>query len=248
MTFQLSTQRLTLRAFSPSDAADALSVYGDDRVLRFWTSEPLRTCDEARDWCAEQEAAHERRGYAQWRVAERDGPFAGCVGLQPLETGEIELVYALRPDMWGRGYAREAADAALAFAFGRLRMDEVVAIVRPANDASVRVARAVGMVRKGVGTYFGSAWDRYVIERPLGGGARGRRAVSWEHGFGPGRDASDADSTWSPNPVCRCWRAVQMSSSRWARWRGSPPGACVLVPSRLGVGAWTPGRVRRRAG
>jgi ribosomal-protein-alanine N-acetyltransferase len=161
----LLTPRLSLRPLAPSDAADAFTVYGDERVLLHWTSEPLRREDEARAWCAAQADAHRARGYAQWRVSERDGDFVGCVGLQPLETGEVELVYALRPAMWGLGFAHEAAEAALAYAFGELRLPEVVAIVRPENTASIRVVRAFGMAYTGAGSYFGSSWDRYTIAR-----------------------------------------------------------------------------------
>ena len=57
----------------------------------------------------------------------------------------VEVGYLLAPHRWGRGYATEAARACLAYAFGPLGLDEVWASIRPTNEASLRVARALGM-------------------------------------------------------------------------------------------------------
>ena len=73
----------------------------------------------------------------------------GVVGLRrkggPGRDPEVEIVYSLEPEHWGRGLATEAARAVLDHAFGVLGLPRVVAEVDRANTASVRVAENLGM-------------------------------------------------------------------------------------------------------
>jgi RimJ/RimL family protein N-acetyltransferase len=48
---------------------------------------------------------------------------------------------------WGRGYATEAARAALRYGFGNLGLDEIVAVTVPKNWRSRRVMERLGMSR-----------------------------------------------------------------------------------------------------
>ncbi len=46
---------------------------------------------------------------------------------------------------WGKGYATEAASAVRDFAFGMLGIKRRIAMIDPANLASIRVATKIGM-------------------------------------------------------------------------------------------------------
>lgn len=73
---------------------------------------------------------------------------AGSVNLKgPPVDGRVEVGWELQPAYRGRGYAREAARAVLARAFGAAAVVEVVAMIDPTNAASIAVAEAVGMQR-----------------------------------------------------------------------------------------------------
>lgn len=166
MPLPLYTARLLVRPLTLDDAYDVLDLYGDPLVMHHWNSEPLDTLGEARAWILEQEAAMAARGFAQWHVSDRhSGEFLGCCGLQPLEEREVELVYAFLPRHWGKGYAGEAAEAALALGFGLARLREIVAISRAANTASLRVMEKLDMRSVGTATYFGSDWRKCVLAR-----------------------------------------------------------------------------------
>jgi RimJ/RimL family protein N-acetyltransferase len=58
--------------------------------------------------------------------------------------------------------AREGAAAALAFARERLRRDTVISLIRPANAASVAVARHLGAVRTASIEFYGAPTDVYT--------------------------------------------------------------------------------------
>ena len=48
---------------------------------------------------------------------------------------------------WGHGYATEAARAAMDWSWVTLGAERLISIVHPANEASARVARRLGMER-----------------------------------------------------------------------------------------------------
>ena len=86
-----------------------------------------------------------------WGVWERStGQLVGdCTLFFAEEHGDWELAYGLRRDRWGRGYATEAAQACVRHGFEVLGLGRIVAVVDPANGASVRVLEKCGFVRVG---------------------------------------------------------------------------------------------------
>jgi RimJ/RimL family protein N-acetyltransferase len=84
------------------------------------------------------------------------GTLVGKGGLSTIETaaapgelrGAVQVGWTLRADCWGRGYAREAGDAALALAFGRFALERVYAQTSERNTASWRLMERLGMSRR----------------------------------------------------------------------------------------------------
>ncbi len=163
MPLPLRTARLIIRPLAADDANDVFAVYGDPVVLQFWNSDPLDDPAEAEEWAAAQGALHASRGFAQWHVSETAaGRFVGCLGLQPLQD-EVEILYALVPGAWGRGYATEAALAALEYGLSEIGLERVVGIAREANAASLRVLQKLGMRSLGLAVYWGTRWAKYEL-------------------------------------------------------------------------------------
>jgi len=57
----------------------------------------------------------------------------------------VEIGWRLDPEVWGRGFATEAARAALAHGFSSPALDDVVSIYQPDNESSGRVMARLGM-------------------------------------------------------------------------------------------------------
>ena len=94
-------------------------------------------------------AHHDRHGYGFW-VVDVDGAFAGFTGLNWTEgmpfSPALEIGWRFAPAFWGRGYATEAAGAALAV--GLAEAGTVVAFTAVQNEPSWRVMERISMRRE----------------------------------------------------------------------------------------------------
>ncbi|WP_170130977.1 GNAT family N-acetyltransferase [Deinococcus yavapaiensis] len=153
----LSTARLRLRPFEASDLAALARITRDPDVMRFIgrTGRPLNEEQTARTLRFFQDLWVER-GLGVWAVEERpDARLMGWCGFFPLDgTSDIELAYLLDRSAWGRGFATEAAWAALKWAFGEGRLERVVAVTYPENTPSRRVLEKLGFVNEGLRQYY----------------------------------------------------------------------------------------------
>jgi RimJ/RimL family protein N-acetyltransferase len=174
------TERLVVRNWSIADAAAFFDIYRRWEVARWLGAEPraLETLDEAEArltrW-TELSLGADVTG--RWAVQCReDGRVVGTVLLVPLPDGdgEVEVGWHFHPAAWGKGYATEAARGALDRAF-RHGLDEVLAVVRPDNAASIAVCRRLGMEPSGRTTrYYGTELELFRMRR---GAHRGHGTV-----------------------------------------------------------------------
>jgi ribosomal-protein-alanine N-acetyltransferase len=58
---------------------------------------------------------------------------------------EVEVAYLLAKEYWGQGLGTEAAQAILHYAFEQLNLSRLICMIDPENQASVNVARNIGM-------------------------------------------------------------------------------------------------------
>lgn len=150
MAEQLITDRLVLRPWQTDDAAAALGAYGDAEVARWLTPAMNRVPDEAamelvlQQWVAEDARMVTPAG--RWAVELREnGRLIGGATLLPLPPdAEFEVGWQLHPDAWGHGYATETGLALSRWAFEQ-GIDQVIALMRPANTRAVATVRRIGM-------------------------------------------------------------------------------------------------------
>lgn len=155
----IETERLVGHPVQPSDADLAERLFGDPAVAEWiWPAgrddcEPgPRAPSEAHEILNRFVANWKEDGIGWWLLHTRDGgEFVGEVGLQPAELdGEqvVEIGWTLLSDHWGRGYATEAARAALGFGFDVVGLPEIVAFTMVQNTASLRVMEKLGMTHE----------------------------------------------------------------------------------------------------
>ncbi len=158
MHLHLETERLILRPLG-SDDLGAVHAYLSDPETMTYMGGP-QTRESVVGFLERQRDLHSDNGYGLWAVVERaTGRVVGDAGVValggPPSIAGHRLRYMVNRELWGRGYATEAAEASLDFAFRILRLSEVKAITHPEHRVSQRVLEKIGMAYGGLVPYEG---------------------------------------------------------------------------------------------
>lgn len=165
----IETARLVLRGWRPDDFEPYAAMLADDETTRFITARG-RGLSEKEAWneTVWLVGHWQIRGYGMFVVEERaTGAFLGRVGpLHPPWWPAFEMAWSLAPEARGKGYATEAARAAIGWSFDSFPLDRIVSIIDPRNAASQAVAERLGQRRtEEQFTPFQHACDIWEIRR-----------------------------------------------------------------------------------
>ena len=153
----LTTPRLILREWRDEDLAPLATMTSDPEVMRFFTD--IRPGARSDAWAARARAHFAQHGFGIWAVeAPGVADFIGFVGLSTVPpefpTGAgVEIVWTLDRPFWRRGYALEAARAAIADGFTRLGLGEILAFTATVNLPSRALMERLGMTRDAAGDF-----------------------------------------------------------------------------------------------
>lgn len=161
----LHTERLTLREYRRADF-DAFAEHSTNPVSAAHFAPADRHtawrifCSHAGLWLLD--------GAGWWAVEDtRSGQLVGTVGAFFREQSAVmELGWNTYSAFWGKGYAGEAAAAAMHHALAIRREPKVRALIAPANASSVRVAERLGMLHEGDTEMDGKAIGIYSRAAP----------------------------------------------------------------------------------
>lgn len=147
MSFDLETERLRLREFTLDDADALLAVLGDPVTMQYYPAPFDRA--EVESWIQRNLARYADSGFGLWAMLPKHSDEligdCGCYVREVEGNFEFEMGWHVRRDLWGRGYATEAAQRCMEYAFSSLAAERVIALVRPENLSSCRVAEKIGM-------------------------------------------------------------------------------------------------------
>ncbi len=162
---EIETAHLRLYPPRPEDLAARLAMDRDPEVMRFIRPIP-ENAEAQRAEIRAALAGSPGRG-AFWHVEARAAPgFIGWCGVFPLQdSGLMEIGYRFVRAAWGRGFATEAAAAALDHGFRALALDPIVAVSDPDNAASHRVLCKIGLRAAGTARHYGRELPFFELNR-----------------------------------------------------------------------------------
>lgn len=159
-----TTERLTLRHLTIDDAPFYLQLLNDQSFIDNIGDKKIVDIKSA--------VGHLEQGpiasYAQWGfglnavILKHSATLIGICGL--IVRDELEhpdIGYAFLPDYWGRGFAREAAQAVLADGHGRHQLQVISAITKTGNTASISVLEKLGFTFKAIIDMFDTENNLY---------------------------------------------------------------------------------------
>lgn len=163
----IQTKHLVLRPFTTGDVQPLFEVFSQPGVLQYFPNPQPPAIDRVQRFVDFQLKHWQEYQYGNWVICLPHEPtLIGWAGLQYLpETSETEVGYLLSPLHWGKGCATEAARAAIADGFSRVRLAEIIALVHPDNLASLKVAEKCGMRVAEKKKYWGLEMVRHIIRK-----------------------------------------------------------------------------------
>jgi RimJ/RimL family protein N-acetyltransferase len=150
VTDSISTKRLLLRRWVQSDVVPFSQMNADPKVMHFFPS--VMSPEQSAAFIERIETQFEERDFGLW-VVEVAGKFAGFTGLNVTKFDtpigpHVEIGWRLATWAWGKGYATEAAQAALRVGFEDNDLPEIFSFTSKTNLPSEAVMRRLGMQRR----------------------------------------------------------------------------------------------------
>ena len=161
-TQTLSTERLTLRAFTPQDNKDVLTYWASDPAVQSLYSEPTYSTIEAVNELLDKYISrYKELNYYRWAIIEKESGI--CIGqiaifLVDDKNHFCEIEYALGKKFHRKGYATEAVKAILEFSFNKVNFHKMQVCHKEGNVASQ------GVIKKCNFTYEGTLRDYFYMD------------------------------------------------------------------------------------
>ncbi|MBS1598164.1 MAG: GNAT family N-acetyltransferase [Bacteroidetes bacterium] len=151
--FIIETERLGLRQWIDADTGPCIEMNRDPEVMKFFPA----IMNELETGAMIKRIHHrfEKSGFGFYAVEEKStNQFIGFTGfgIPPFEsffTPCIEIGWRLKKEVWGRGYATEAAKACVQFGFEKLSFDRITSFTSVLNINSEKVMQKIGMKKIG---------------------------------------------------------------------------------------------------
>ncbi|MHC4911364.1 MAG: GNAT family N-acetyltransferase [Planctomycetota bacterium] len=145
MTLELRTDRLLLRRWRDSDREAFHALNSDEAVMA--TIGPVMSRGESDSFLNRIEHRFDANGFGLWCVDLGGEPIGFTGFMTPWFREGVEIGWRIRAELWGRGFATEAALVCLADGFGRLGFGEIISFTASTNVSSRRVMEKIGLRR-----------------------------------------------------------------------------------------------------
>ena len=154
----IHTQRLILRPLDANDAEALLGFFSDAEVMRYWSTPPWNSLQQAIAFIERSQTGIETgQSLRVGIVRQLDGALVGqCTifGIVP-SCRRAEIGYSLARSAWGHGFANEALQALINYAFDTLNLNRIEADIDPRNAGSAKALVRLGFSREG---YMRERW------------------------------------------------------------------------------------------
>jgi RimJ/RimL family protein N-acetyltransferase len=148
---RIETARLVMRPFATGDVDELHRLWIVPGVRKFLWDDQVITPETAVAVVESSIDSFATHGFGFWAIRFKNDPqLIGFAGLRfftedGAETSEVEILYGVAPEHWGKGIATETARAVLRYGFAERGLSNIYAGADPPNAASFRVIEKLGM-------------------------------------------------------------------------------------------------------
>ena len=165
----IETERLKLRQWQAADIAPNTAMLSDPGTARYIAADNKPVTDPFVGWrnAAIMSGHWILHGAGMFVVEEKaSGKYVGRVGPWfPPGWPDFEVGWGIAPEFRGKGYASEAARAAIDWSFATFELDQIIHCIDRENTASQAVAQRLGAEKQREFDLFGHLADIWVTHR-----------------------------------------------------------------------------------
>ncbi|MBO5208380.1 MAG: GNAT family N-acetyltransferase [Lachnospiraceae bacterium] len=148
--FFLKTNRIGFSIWSQEDIKLAELLWGNPEVTKYICASGVFSEKDIINRLEKEVSNNAEYNVQYWPIFElATNELIGCCGLRPYEESKYEIGFHLRPAFWRQGYAMEAANAVIQYAFTELTAKGLFAGHNPNNIASQKVLNKLGFTYVG---------------------------------------------------------------------------------------------------
>ena len=164
---EFQTERLLITPYGAEHLDANLEMDMDPDVMRYIGDGTVTPRDERSRILRAQIGLKD--GMGKWSIFPKSDPgdYLGWAGIFPLKDHHtIELGYRFKKDVWGKGFATEAARPLIAYGFDVLKLNEITAVTHPENAASQNVLRKLGFEARDAEFAYGQMQPIFYLMAP----------------------------------------------------------------------------------
>lgn len=148
----LEAERVRLRWLCGADVPALFALFSDQEVTRYWSWAAFTEIRQAEELLGSIGQHFVDGSLYQWGIERQSEPgIVGTCTLADVDPANLraEVGFALGRPYWAMGYAAEALQTLLLFAFTEMGLRRLEADVDPRNERAVRVLEKQGFRREG---------------------------------------------------------------------------------------------------
>lgn len=147
---EIHTQRLRFCPLTTDDLDRLHQLWIHPQVRRYLWDDEMIPKEQTLSIIHQSIDLFEANQFGLWAIfphaKEREETLAGFAGFWFFhDPPELQLIYGIHPNYWGRGWGTEAAKVMIQYGFDFLHFNQVIASTDAANLASIRVMEKAGM-------------------------------------------------------------------------------------------------------
>jgi ribosomal-protein-alanine N-acetyltransferase len=145
-TEDFSTERILMSKFMKEDINEFFEIVKKHEVGEWLGLGKGMSFEETEGYISRILKHWTLHNFGVWALKNKSNKeIMGHCGLRYIDdTEDIEIIYLLDPKYWGKGIATEAGNEAVQYAFNILKIDKLLARIRPNNSRSKNVINKIG--------------------------------------------------------------------------------------------------------
>jgi len=165
MITELHTERLHLRTMKLSDSPSLFKIWSDPDVTKFMNIDCFTDENQAKDMIKHLKELSQDNKAIRFSIIETESNgIIGSCGYDSLdfENARAEIGFDIARAFWGRGYALEAINSLLNYAFSSLKLNRIEAKVEPENVNSIKVLQKLNFMFEGTLRQYERVNGRFI--------------------------------------------------------------------------------------